>query len=132
MFRFGISVVVGLAFLCTAGPTQADDKGKTAKKKERPVHGFVQKVGKEEGKEGIFLVIEVTARKKNESLGAEKQEKRFHILPAAKIEKVTGKKENATRTEMKLDDLKPGQNVIVTTNGGKVEKVEMMLGKKNK
>lgn len=128
MFRVALSMLVGLCLLAGGGSAQAGGK----KDKDKPVHGIVQKVDKNEGKDSVFLVVEVMNKKKDDSASTEKQEKRFEILSTTKIEKVSGKKDNVTRTDMKLEDLKPGQRVIVTTTSGKVEKVEIMLDKKKK
>ena len=128
MFRLVVSVLVGLGLLLGGAAATAGGK-KDDKKKDRPVQGIVQKVDKEEGKEGVVLVVDVTAGKKDAAAG-EKTQKRFQVTSSAKIEKVSGKKDNATRTEMKLDDLKAGQHVIVAASNGKVEKVEIVIDKK--
>lgn len=126
MFRIVLSLMMGLALLISGGIAQAGGK------KDKPVHGIVQKVDKQEGKDGVFLVIEVMNKKKDDTTTTEKQEARVQVLPTTKIEKVSGKKDNLTRTEAKIDDLKAGQLVVVTGTNGKADKVEVMTGKKKK
>jgi hypothetical protein len=126
MFRLALSLLVGLGVLMGNGVAQASGK------KDKPVHGIVQKIDKEDGKEGVVLVIEVVSKKTDDTASTEKQEKRIQVSPTTKIEKVSGKKDNLTRTDMKIDDLKVGQRVVITGSNSKADKVEVMAGKKNK
>jgi len=126
MFRIALSLLVGLSLLMGSNIAQAGGK------KDKPVHGIVQKIDKEDGKEGVFLVIEVVNKKTDDAASTEKQEKRIQVSPSTKIEKVSGKKDNLTRTDMKIDDLKVGQRVVIIGSNSKADKVEVVAGKKNK
>jgi hypothetical protein len=126
MFRLALSVLVGIGLLMCGGIAQAGGK------KDKPVRGIVQKIDKEDGKEGVVLVIGVVNKNTDVTATTEKQEKRIQVSSSTKIEKVSGKKDNQTRTDMKIDDLKVGQRVVIIGNNSKADKVEVMAGKKNK
>jgi hypothetical protein len=130
MVRIVLSLLVSVGLVGVVS-AQSDSKAKK-KEKDKPVHGIVQKVDKESGQDGVFLMVEVAAKKKDDSATTTKQEKRFHVLPTTKIEKLSGKKDNITRSDLKLEDLKAGQSVIVTSSSGKVEKVEVLVDRKKK
>lgn len=98
---------------------------------DKPVKGSITKIEKDKDK--VVLVVEVTAKKKGDAATTtDKTEKKFTITSATRIEKVTGKKDEAKHTEAKLEDLKEGQQISLTLNGDKVEKVEFKGGKKGK
>jgi hypothetical protein len=128
MLRHTVSLLVGLCLLF--GVAGADDQ-KKGKKGNKPVHGTISKIEKDSG-QGTVITIEVMNRKKNESTTTEKQEKKFTVTSTAKVEKLSGKKDNRTHEDAKLDDLRTGQHVIVVSKGDKVEKVEIVMAKKKK
>jgi len=121
MFRFSLSVVLGLMLLF-GGSVMAADK---------PVKGTITKVDKDGG--NIVLTVSITPKKKDAAAGtAEKQEKKYTIKADTKVEKVTGKKDDQKHTDAKVDDLKEGVAITLTVNGDKVEKIEINGGKKAK
>ena len=118
MFRLMLSVVLALTFF-VGGSLMAADK---------PVKGTITKVEKD--KDNIVLTVNIAAKKKDTS--TEKNEKKYTIKSDAKVEKVTGKKDDQKHTDAKTDDLKEGVAITLTVNGDKVEKIEINGGKKSK
>jgi hypothetical protein len=129
MWRTTVSLLV-VACLLQGGIARAQDE-KKGKKGDRPVRGTIQKIDKESSL-GTVITIEIMNRKKDESTTTEKQEKKFTVTSSTKVEKLSGKKDSQTHEDAKADDLRTGQNVILTVKGDKVEKIEIVMGKKKK
>lgn len=120
MFRLMLSVVLALTFF-VGGSLMAADK---------PVKGTITKVEKD--KDNIVLTVSIAAKKKDAAASTEKNEKKYTIKSDAKVEKVTGKKDDQKHTDAKTDDLKEGVAITLTVSGDKVEKIEINGGKKSK
>ena len=117
MFRLLTSLAI--AFTLLLGNASAGDK---------PVHGTVAKVEKE--KDTVVVTVNIVDKKKKDAAATETKNEKKYTLPATtKVEKLTGKKDNITRSDAKLDDLKEGQTITLTLAGDKVEKVEIQVKK---
>ncbi len=103
--------------------------GNTANAADKPVKGSIVKIEKDKDVTTITVAI---AKKKKDTSTTAQEEKKFTLTSSTKVEKITGKKDNQTHTDAKSDELKQGQQVSLTVNGDKVEKIEFMAGKKNK
>ncbi|HMP15573.1 MAG TPA: hypothetical protein PKD72_00995, partial [Gemmatales bacterium] len=60
------------------------------------------------------------------------EEKKYTLTNTTKVEKLSGKKDNQTRSESSRDELKEGQSITLVLSGEKVEKIEFTQGKKSK
>src|SRR5262245_47971533 len=125
MMRPILSLLVGCSLL--VGAAGADDQ--KGKKGDKPVRGTINKIDKDSSL-GTVLTVEVMQRKKGESTTEEKQEKKFTVTTTTKVEKLSGKKDNQTHEDAKTEDLRTGQQVILTVKGDKVEKIEIVMRKK--
>jgi hypothetical protein len=112
------------------GGARADDQ-KQGKKADKPVRGMINKIERDSSL-GALITVEVMSRKKGDAGTTEKTEKKFTVTSNTKVEKVTGKKDKQTHEDAKSDDLRTGQQVILTVKGDKVEKVEIMMARKKK
>jgi hypothetical protein len=117
MIRLALSLALGIVLLF-GGSAYAADK---------PVKGSIVKIEKDKDTTTLTIAI----KKKKDDTSA-KEEKKYSLASSTKVEKVTGKKDNLTRSEAKVDELKEGQQVSLTVAGDKVEKIEFMAGKKGK
>lgn len=119
MIRFALSLALGCLLLFGTAVHAAD----------KPVKGSIVKIEKDKDITTITVAI---AKKKKDTGNTAQEEKKFTLTGSTKVEKLTGKKDNQTRADAKSDELKQGQQVVLTVNGDKIEKIEFMAGKKKK